>query len=247
MFVLLVLGAMQQVWADAPFKFPGRIQFKLIKDGNFLGDCQLFYKEKTNKKNISSLKLTNFQGLGSSSQETFVTYMFTDNSSIYADFLSDGKKMIHELRLKDGVTFDLKKGQVFIYKEFNGQKNPEIQTELFTQYPVINLLSTFFMTAKRVALNEHMKTVKFNLIFGQSTKIAEMNYLGTGKEPFQGKEISTEVMSLNISSVEMFRLKIFKDKDGYCFPVNITISEVGGTFEMRADRISKINPQEVTQ
>jgi len=234
--VFLILGSIQQLRAGSPFKFPQRIQFKLIKNDNIVGECQLLYQEKTNKKGISSLKLKNFQGLGLTSNESFVTYLFTDTSSIYAEFLLKGKEKVYEIRLKEGLTFELKKEQVFVYKE---EAKPEMQTELFTQYPVIDLLSSFFVTSKRVALGQHKKTEKFNLIFDKSTKIADMKYMGSLKEPFQGKNVDTHVLSITISNVEMFRMKIYKDKEGYCFPVSVTISYQGGKFEMRADRVSK--------
>lgn len=234
--ILLVMGSVHHLWAGAPFKFPGMIQFKLLKNDNILGECKLLYQENTNKKNISSLKLRNFQGLGYTSQEGFLTFIFKDNSSIYAEFLSKGKEKIYEIRLKEGITFDMKKGQIFIYKE---EAKPEMQTELFTKYPVIDLLSSFFVTSKRVALGQYKKTEKFNLIFDKSTKVADMKYMGSQKEPFQGKNVDTQVLSITIRDVEMFRMAIFKDKDEYCFPVSVMISYDGGTFEMRADRVSK--------
>jgi hypothetical protein len=234
--VLLAMGSAHHLWAGAPFKFPQRIQFKLIKNDNIVGECQLLYQETTDKKGISSLQLKNFQGLGLTSEESFVTYLFTDSSSIYAEFLLKGKEKVYEIRLKEGLTFELKKEQVFVYKE---EAKPTLQTELFTQYPVIDLLSSFFVTSRRVALGQHKKTEKFNLIFDKSTKIAEMKYTGPRKEPFQGREVDTEALSITISNVEMFAMKIYKDKDGYCFPVSVTISSQGGSFEMRADRVSK--------
>lgn len=242
--VLLAIGSAQNMWAKDSFKFPSRISFKLYKNGSFVGECQLLYREKTDKKGISSLKLTNFQALGISSRESLITYMFSKNFSIYADFVKKGAKVVSEFRLKEETGFDGKKGEVFVHKEFKTDDD-EIKTEIPTQYPVLDLLSTFLISSERVASGELKKKKKepFNLLFGRSTKIVAMVHIGTEKEPYKGKTVDTEVLSITIRSVEMFRLKIFKDKDGYCFPLSITLSDFTdnkeGTFEMRTARVAK--------
>lgn len=229
------------MWAKDSFKFPSRISFKLFKNGSFVGECQLLYSEKTNKKGISSLKLTNFQALGISSRESLITYIFSDNFSIYADFVKKGAKVVSEFRLKEEEGFDGTEGQVFVHKEL--KKDDEIKTEISTQHPVLDLLSTFLVSSQRVASGEHKKKEPFNLLFDRSTKIVDMVYIGTEIEPYQGENVKTEVLSITIRSVEMFRLKIFKDKDGYCFPLSITLADFTdnkeGTFEMRTARVAK--------
>ena len=234
--VFLLLGNVQQTAAKATFKFPARIKYKLLKNDNIVGNCFLIYEKKTDKPGISSLRLTKFQGFGLTSQEQFLTYIYTKHSSLYAQFLLKGGTEIRQIRLKKGLTFDLKKENVFIYQE---KAKPQMQTELFTKYPVIDLLSTFFVTSERVASGNYKKGKMHNLIFDKSTKIAKMKYLGPEDAPYKGEMVSTEVISITINNVEMFRLKIYDNGNGYYFPVSITITEGTGTFEMRADRISK--------
>ena len=241
--VLLMVGSTQNMWAKDSFKFPRKISFKLFKNGSFVGECQLLYIEETNKKGISSLKLTNFQALGITSRESLITYIFSENFSIYANFVKKGAKVVSEFRLKEEEGFDGTEGQVFIHKELT--KDDEIKTEISTQYPVLDLLSTFLITSQRVAPGKLKKKKKepFNLLFGRSTKIVDMVYIGTEIEPYQGEKVETEVVAITVRSVEIFRLKIFKSKDGYCFPVSITLSDFTenkeGTFEMRTDRVAK--------
>lgn len=232
---LIFLGA-QNSKAGELFKFPQRIQYKMLKNDNIVGECQLLYQEKTNKNGISTLKLKDFQGLGITSQESYISYIFTDNSSIYATFLLKGKEKIYEIRLKEIIGWDMKKEHAFVYKE---EAKPEIQAPFYTKYPVIDLLSSFFVTSKRVALGVYKKTEKFNLLFDKSTKIAEMKYMGCQKVPFQGKEVFTDRLTITISNIEFLRMNIFTDCDGYCFPVSVLIAYQGKTFEMRADRVSK--------
>ncbi len=68
--------------------------------------------------------------------------------------------------------------------------------------------------------------------------------LSTGEEKFsfQGKDITVNTMTIRYNDVEMFRLKIYKDKEGYYFPVSIAIAvdfsgRNQGAFELRADKI----------
>ena len=233
---LLLFPGVHKSWANNLFKFPQRIQYKMLKNNLIVGECYLLYQERTNQKGISSLKLKNFQGLGFTSRQSFHTYIFTDNSSIYATFLLEGKEKIYEIRLKEGLTFDLKKERFFVYKE---EAKSEIQAPLYTQYHVIDLFTSFFVTSKRVALGDYKKTEKFNLLFDKSTKVVEMKYMGCQKSPFQGKEVFTDLLTITTSNIELFRMNIFTDRDGYCFPVAVLISYPGETFEMRADRVSK--------
>ena len=145
--VFLFLLGVQETKAVELFKFPQIIQYKLLKNDHIVGECQLLYQEKTDKKGISSLKLKNLQGFGFTSQESIVTYMFTDSFSIYANFLLRGKEKIFEIRLTEGIGFDGKRGRILIYK---GQKNPLMLITLYGDYPVIDLPTLFFIISKKV-------------------------------------------------------------------------------------------------
>lgn len=221
--------------AETPaFKFPTLILYKLVQKAAIMGECTLSYEYESNQEGISGLKLTNFQGMGRSSNETFHTYLFSKNYSLYAAIVKKGGKTIQEIRLKDGINFEYKKEKVFVYKD---AKQPGLQTELFTQFPVIDLLSSIFIVSQRVSSGEYKKKAPYNFIFNQSTKIAEISYAGQGTAPFLGKNITTEILLISIRDVEMFRMYVYKDPEGFYFPVSITISGDSGTLEMRADRV----------
>ena len=240
--IFLLEFGVQNVWAGDSFNFPKRIKFKLLKSDRIMGSCRLDYTKKADYKGTSRLTLKNFEGFGLTSQEWLLTYIFSHDSSIYATFLMKNKIKFSEIRLKEGVGFDGKKGKVFVYRKLDTPD--EMQTELFTKYLVIDLVSSLFVTSQRVATGKYKDVQKFNFFFGKSTKIMDMMYIGKEKAPFQGKEVDAHVLTIRYNNVEMFRLKIFKDKDGYCFPVSVTVvTDFSGnnqeSFEMRADKVFK--------
>jgi hypothetical protein len=219
------------------FLFPQRIQYNISQNGAALAKCTLLYTNNSNKEGISILRLMEFQGMGRTSDDQLVTYMYKKNASVYADFLTKpGGQKVYEIRLKEGMTFDLKKENVFIYKELAGA---QMQTELFTQYPVISLQSSFFVASMRVGNGTHKTNKKYNLLWDKSTKIAQMNYKGTGTSNYKNKDVPVEILSISVRGVEIFLLKIFRDKDGYCFPVSITLFNDKDTVEMKVHQVTK--------
>ena len=238
----LIIVRAQNQWADSSLKFPKMIKFKLFKNDKIVGRCQFFYSKETKIDDVSSLRLKNFEGLGFTSREWLFTYIFTGDSSIYADFIMRGKEdKVSEIRLiKDAVGFDGKKGKIFRYKDL--ESPDEMQTEIFTEYTVIDLLSMFFVVSKKVVSGKK-EVEKFNFLIDKSTKIVDMVPMLEEKAPFEGKEVDTHVFSFTYHDREIFRVKIFKDRDGFCFPVSVEIvtdfTGEGQKIELRADQIAK--------
>lgn len=231
------------IWAKEDFKFPKAVKYKILKNDKVVGSCALTYEETGKREDISTLRLINFEGLGITSQEWMLSYILKKDSSTYATFVKKGKNTISEIILKERMGFDGTKGQAFVYKEYNTQSG-EMQTELFTQHPVIDLVSSFFVTSQKAAEQTYSKVEKFNFLFGKSTKIMDMVYAGEENVPFEGKEVSTHVLIIRYNNVEIFRFKIFKHPDGYYFPVSIVLvtdftENKEESFEMRASEITK--------
>jgi uncharacterized caspase-like protein len=204
------------------FKFPSRINYKMFKNGIYVGRCQLLYNEKTSKKGISSLKLKDFQGLGITSNESLISYIFSDNLSLYASFLTRGTKVFSEVRLREIMGFDGQERKDFVFKD--RYSDDEIQRELFNDlsFKSTDLLSALLVASQRVASEKYKSNEKFNLIFDKRIRLVDMFYLGREKIPFREKKVSSEVLAIVYNNVELFRLNIFIDNDGYCFPVKIS-------------------------
>jgi hypothetical protein len=238
---LLGLGV-QNVWPGSAFKFPASIKYKLLKNDKVVGSCKLTYSEKGKLQDTSTLKLINFEGLGITSQEWLLTYILKKDSSIYANFTMKGQKPISQIRLVKGMGFDGKTGQVFKYEKPNSPD--EMQTEIFTTHPVIDLISSFFVISQKVAHGEHSTSQKFNFLFGKSTKIMNMMYMGDEDVPFSGKMVSAYVLVITYNNREIFRFKISReDKDCY-FPVSVILvtdftENTQETLELRADEVLK--------
>lgn len=236
--VVLLFGFSHQVLAGDSFKFPKMIEYKLLKNDSIVGECHLLYYEKINVEGLSSLKIKNFQGFGLTSREWLYTYFFSSDSSIYASFVMEGHKPISEIRLKEGIGWDGKKEKLLLCKDLKSSDG--IQIEIFPRYTVIDLLSIFYVTSKKVALGKK-RPEKLNFLFGKEAKVVDMAPLEDEFVPFLGKKVPVDVFAVLYHNWVLFRFKIFKDKDGYYFPVSVMVTDFVGkeAFEMRAARISK--------
>jgi hypothetical protein len=218
------------------FKFPKRIMFNLLKNDKIVGRCQLLYNEDAKYEGLSSLKLIGFNGLGITSEECLFTYAFKNEFSIYSIFRLKGKQTVYEIGLREDIQFGGQKGKVLICKI--GEKSSLLQIAFHPQYPVMDLLTLFLIGARTVFDDE--KGVKtFNLLIEKSTKRVDMIYSRKKKSVFQGKEETTHFVSLNYNKEEILRLNIFKNPNGYCFPVKITISGFSGRKEEKIELIAK--------
>lgn len=240
MVVFLVILGVQGLRAGDYFKFPRGIKFKLLKNDRIIGSCQLLYEKKTNKEGISSLKMKNFQGLGITSQEWLATYIFTKDSSVYADFIIKGEKAVSEIRLKEGASFDgTKDGKFLVYKDLESPEGlPEI--EIFSDHLIVDLLSMFYVISQKVAAGK-IGPETFYFLIDKSGKDVDLVPLGLDKIPFQGEEVTSHIFSLTYHNQEIFRLGIYKDAFGYCFPVSVKIvTDFTGSsqpIELRANKI----------
>lgn len=232
----------QTILAKDTFQYPKKIEFKLLKNGGVLGKCSLIYKKTGKFEGTFSLKLIDFQGFGIKSRQWLVSYVFHKDNSIYATYVMEGKAPFSEIRLKEGIGFDLKKGNLFVYKEYKGE-NKNINTELMTTYPVIDLVSAYYITSRKVAGQEHKNTHQFNFLFGKSTKIMSMVHIAEENVIFKGKPVPTSVLAITYNNVEIFRFKIFRDSDGFCYPVSVTVASgfdnKQSAYEMRASEVYK--------
>jgi hypothetical protein len=210
-----------------------------------MGQCDLNYtknvRKKADKRALSMLRMDNWTVLRYTPEHNLSTYIFQDDFSVYLETVLKGKDVLSQIILKEAMGFDGRIGNIFIYREANGKGS--IQTELYTQHKVITFLSSFFVASQRVALGTHKKTGKYNLIIEKSVRIVEMKYGGREQVPFKGKQVTAEVILLtnpNNNHAEVCRMNIFKDPDGYFFPVSIRfLANPNNSFELKAERIIK--------
>lgn len=205
------------------FKFPRLINYKILKKGNVLGSCQYYYEEKINHKDISYLKLKNFRGLGYSLNESLSTYIFSENLSLYASFFMSGKDIISDVRSKEILGFDGQRNLEYVFRE--GSK-PEINIhrDHFIRYKVIDFLSSFLVTSKKVANGDFKHSEKFQMIINSKIPIVQTIHLGDEKVPFQGKLVNTIALSIVLHHVEVLRFNIIKE-ESYCFPVRVVMND----------------------
>lgn len=233
------------VWAQSNFKFPKLIDFKVLKDNKVIGSCRLFCTEKTGmkgySKELASLKLINFQGLGFGKKDKLYTSVYRDDLSLFIASVARSKKVVSQVRIQEGKHANGKKGRIYIYRDM--KTKAENQQELKDNYPVIDFLSTFLLASERVAAREHKTSETFYFVLKNNKKIVDMVYQGTENVEFQGKPVTVETLMLIESGnnpTEIFRLKIFKDNQGHCFPVSVLFKDKKKAIvEIRADKVQK--------
>jgi hypothetical protein len=179
--------------------------------------------------------LKNFRGMGLQSNERLITYIFKDDLSLNATFLQRDKEIIYEIKLTEGVSFLGTQTTVFNYKKANSKGIT--QTEVFSEDPVVNLLSAFVIVSNIVARGEY-HTKNFNLLLDDVTRIVEIAHHGREYIVFQGQDVPTEILSLQYKGREFMRFHIHKDSSGYYFLVQVLIDDEGNSLELRADMIA---------
>ncbi|MCK4761252.1 MAG: caspase family protein [Candidatus Aminicenantes bacterium] len=205
------------------FKFPEKIGYKILKNGAIMGDCYLRFKEETFKQGSSSLRFTGFDGMGLTSKDSLITFIFGRDLSIYASIFMKDKKTFSEWRLKEGLAFDGKKGKEFIFKERGS--SDEIHRENFIRFKVIDFLSSFLIASQRIQSGKYERPGNFNLILGERVYTVRFLYFGRDEVPFQGKNVRTHVLVMTHNSVEILRYYIYKNEKGACFPVKVVFDD----------------------
>ncbi|OQW92873.1 MAG: hypothetical protein BWK78_00255 [Thiotrichaceae bacterium IS1] len=226
------------MWTNSAFaievQFPAQILYKILIANKVMGSTKMTFTPKGREEGTYSLTLAQFQGLGFKLQDRNVTLVKKNNLSLYANFLTRGDQTIYEIRLGSGDDFGITR-QAFRYKEATDKGT--IDTMLYSDYRVIDLLSSFLVISEKVRGGDKQSD-KFNLFIGKSTKIVDLEYVGEVKIPYQGKEVPTTALSLKYNGKEVFRFHIYQ-QGGVYFPVSVTIEdEKQGHIELRADNIA---------
>lgn len=217
------------------FRFPKQIRFKY--DENVIEQSELYlsYKEKTNNPGMSILSLSNLKipFVWFTTNFNFCTYIWSSDSSLFSSYVLDEHKVVNVTSIRRVKEVDGKKKMEWINKR---GKEESLHEDVFT-YPVIDILSSCFISSKRVATGEHTKRKRFNIINGRKLEIVEMKYVGDEELLRDGKVASTKVLALSNVQNELLRMNILKDEDGYCYPLCINLKFGENVVELKADKI----------
>lgn len=212
-------------------KFPSTIKYKILRGGRSVGNAFLEFNKHQPKygKNIFSLHLGNFTGVGIQSNQTLHTYVEQEALSLYAASLCDGKRCtpqnwVYEIRIKDGLALDLSKTKAYAYKERGDDGT--IETVLYSKGKVVDLLSAFLVTSEAVR-NAKTGKQKINLFVGNSTKLVDMHVSEAKKRVTlsSGRRVNATAVSIGRYGQVVFRFYISKDtRQNVYFPIKVDMN-----------------------
>ena len=222
----------------AQFQFPSKIKYDIFVGGTKSASSDFAVESPRSKAGMLPmyrLSFGNFQGLGFTSRDKIYTVVFQDTLSLSKTMLIRGKEKVYEMKAKKAQgMFGDEETDVFVYQE-ESLAGP-IETEPYTPYPVIDLLSLFLVASESVATG---KKGPQNLSFfvKRSTEVVQLEQVGNASISYQGQTVQTTKVVLTYQGREAFKLYIYRDKNGFSFPVQFSIDdEQQGLVELRATK-----------
>ncbi len=233
MFLLLTMTGASFA---APFKFPAKINYDIFVNGSKKASSVFSVVSKKDKAGtpVYQLFFGNFKALGFTSKDQIYTIVFKTDLSLSRTVLTRGKKTIYEMKAKKGSGMFEDEAITFVYTE--DTLTGPIETEPYTPYKVIDLLSLFIVASKSVA-SGNKGPQKFSFFVKKSTEVVELIHRGNATVSYQGQNVTTTVVELSHQGREVLKLNIYRDKSGFHFPVKLSITgEAQGLVEFRATK-----------
>jgi hypothetical protein len=233
MFLLLTMTGASFA---APFKFPAKINYDIFVNGNKKASSDFSVTSKKDKTGtpVYQLFFGKFQALGFTSKDKIFTVVFKKDLSLSRTILMRGKDNVYEMKAKKGSGMFEDEAITFVYIE--DTLTGPIETEPYTPYPVIDLLSLFMVASESVA-NGNKGTQNFSFFVKKSTEVVELTHRGNATVSYQGRNVKTTVVELSHQGREVLTLNIYLDKNGFHFPVQLSIKgEAQGLVEFRATK-----------
>ena len=170
------------------------------------------------------------------------SYMFSDDLSLYSDStISAGSGVTKQVIMKAPNQSSNPNIRTFVQQSGTRLQN-YTQTRIMNQYKDISKISSVLVAAQKVVSNSTGFSEVFQyLLPGGSKSAAKMIYVTEMVDYISGKNIPVILEALTQSNKEVHRFKIFKDSNGYCYPVVIhfDIDDPGHTLEMILENFPK--------
>lgn len=217
----------------AQFQFPSKIEYDIFVNGAKKASSSFSVVSKGTS--LYQLSFGNFQGLGFTSRDKIYTVVFQDTLSLSKTKLMRGKEKVYEMKAKKAQgMFGDEETNIFVYQE-ESLAGP-IETEPYTPYPVIDLLSLFLVASETVASGKKGPQ-DFSFFVKRSTEIVQLEQVGNASISYQGQTVQTTKVVLTYQGMEAFKLHIYQDQYGFYFPVQFSIDdEQEGLVKLRATK-----------
>jgi len=203
------------------FKFPSKIQYDIFVNDHKEASFEFSVSSKKTLLGLGSpmyqLSFGNVRGSDFTSIDNIYTVVFKDTLSLSWSVLMRGKEKIFEMKAnKAQGIFEKKISDIFVYQKEN-LKGP-IETEPYTLHKLIDFLSLFLVASESVA-NGKKGPQNFHFFVKGSTEVVQLAQVGKDFISYQGQMIPTTIVVLTYQGREIFKLHIYRDKDGFYFPI----------------------------
>jgi hypothetical protein len=180
------------------------------------------------------LALVDFEALGQARDDKLQTALLKDDLSLSRSALVRGpsKTKLWEIRFTRAMTIDGQQGDVYQY--LDPESSAAMETEIYSEHKVVDLLAVLYLACARVASGEQEAPTLLNLFIEQSTQIVEMVSLGKAEAEYRGEKVEVSELGLRWNDNEIFRIQVLTDADRYTFPVNVKIDRPGVQLAIRA-------------
>jgi len=242
LLIISVLMLANSLWAQFTFKFPAKIKYKMYKNNQPMGSAALFFTGETGirrfNRELSSLRLTYFQESEDNFQYMFESYIFKDNQSLCLDsFIKSDNTVASQLDLKERTGKNGNKEQYFVHRKGNSRHRRQYET--IDQYRTIGKISSILVACQKVFFGGYKNNENFNYFSPDRNGEVRMLYKGRELISMDKKIVSLHTMALVHNRQEIHRFKIYKDPQGYCYPVSLlfNIDDKQRSIEVRLEKL----------
>ncbi|MCI5127372.1 MAG: hypothetical protein D3905_12010 [Candidatus Electrothrix sp. AS4_5] len=216
--------------------FPQHLTYKVFKNGIAGGQATLAFKKHQSKRGpVFRIKLFDFEGLGFKSDQYLITDIDQNNLTLLSSKLFPHKRAnmpIFEAMASDGSDSILGNSET-VYRYATKGGGGVLETGLYSNYRVIDLLSSFVVASDMVRVSKKQKKEHFDFLIKEKVKNVEMTVSGKKEQiKLEGEIISTTPVSLQYTPKggtpkQLYTFYIHNSK---FFPVKIAFPFEGGTL-----------------
>lgn len=241
-FCVLGLIALSTGAAAIDDVFPSKIQFKVRKGALLTGSFNLTFEEDFNAVDGDRYQITlsDFEGLGFTSDQQLISSIFMEDLALFGHIVlaGDGTK-VSEVFLDTNCRSAIGQEKTRCFKYREGPAGNPIQTEIFTPYKAIDLISSI-VVASQAGGDKKFKEEDYNFIFNKATK--QVTLVDTGTEvidtPNGKQQAAVLVLKHKNSGVELYRFYIGQDASG-AYPLKMLFTDANGSqIEFLAEDVS---------
>ena len=209
------------------FKFPKAILYKIIKGNKFCASTIFKFQKKD--KTYFHLQLNSFNGFGIDSKD--LSHSFIDkNYQLERSMITRKKRILSEVAVLKDTEYktSLLGGTLIAIKKTIDEKQKILEI-LTDEKNIMDFLSSFVLLSKKESSDKKLLQESYLFVISNNLFEVGCKYIGQEMYNFKGTTIYVTkyllAKHLNFEDNNLAEFYIYKDSDGYCFPVKIRIFE----------------------